>query len=36
MEEEIKKAGIKCNCGAELLVYQEGVFCQICKKWVKP
>lgn len=37
MIEELKKADLKCTaCGSELLVYEDKVFCQICKNQVKP
>ncbi len=36
MIQEVKKAGIKCQCGAELIVVGEYVICQICKKKVEP
>lgn len=34
LNDEVKKAGLKCSCGYELLVSTEYgfVFCQNCKK----
>lgn len=36
MNSEVKKAGMQCKCGYELLVEGENVFCQNCRKKVKP
>ena len=30
------KAGIKCDCGYELIVQDDIIICQNCKKQVKP
>ena len=36
MKDGIQKAGIKHNCGYELLVYKNAVICQKCKIKVMP